>query len=524
MTTDARPWRPHLCAPLQGERGCATIPAMTIVPRWEWRTFGSELGDAERQLAALDAERTQESDEVYVLSSASDASVKLRDEQIDVKTLQAVDADGLEQWKPVLKAAFPLTAADAQFVLSTLGLAEQPIGGSSTLDELLASAGPGALAVPVHKRRVHYLVDGCMAELSDLQTGHGTIRTIALESEDPERVSAATRKLGLGGRPNTCVARGLKALVGFGARRFAVIDVGTNSVKFHVGEQGADGEWRTIVDRAEVTRLGEGLDRTGQLNPAAIERTAAAIAGMAEEARGEGAEAIAAVGTAGMRIAPNASELIDAVRTSCDVQVEVLPAEEEARLAYVAVKAALGFDAGSLVVFDTGGGSSQFTFGDGERIDERFSVNVGAARFTERFGLDGPVSTDTLAEAFAAIEADLDRLAGRPTPDSIVGMGGAVTNLAAVKHALETYDPSRIQGTRLDRADIERQIERYRTSTASERREIVGLQPNRAEVILAGACIVRTVLTMLGRDAFTVSDRGLRHGLIVERFGSRAAA
>ncbi len=98
-------------------------------------------------------------------------------------------------------------------------------------------------------------------------------------------------------------------------------------------------------------------------------------------------------------------------------------------------------------------------------------------------------------------------------------MGGAVTNLAAVKHELATYDSEVVQGTVLDRAEIDRQIELYRTRTADERREIVGLQPKRAEVILAGALVVRTVMDKLGKDALTVSDRGLRHGLLVERFG-----
>jgi exopolyphosphatase / guanosine-5'-triphosphate,3'-diphosphate pyrophosphatase len=98
-------------------------------------------------------------------------------------------------------------------------------------------------------------------------------------------------------------------------------------------------------------------------------------------------------------------------------------------------------------------------------------------------------------------------------------MGGANTNLAAVKHGLREYDADVVQGTHLERAEVDRQIELYRTRTADERREIVGLQPQRAEVILAGACIVRTVLEKLGIDALTVSDRGLRHGVLVERFG-----
>ena len=98
-------------------------------------------------------------------------------------------------------------------------------------------------------------------------------------------------------------------------------------------------------------------------------------------------------------------------------------------------------------------------------------------------------------------------------------MGGAVTNLAAVKLELARYDPDAVRGTTLDRSELDRQIELYRTRTSDERARIVGLQRNRAAVILAGACIVRTVLAKLGRDSFTVSDRGLRHGLPLDRFG-----
>jgi exopolyphosphatase / guanosine-5'-triphosphate,3'-diphosphate pyrophosphatase len=182
------------------------------------------------------------------------------------------------------------------------------------------------------------------------------------------------------------------------------------------------------------------------------------------------------------------------------------------------VRAGLGPVAGSLVVFDTGGGSSQFTFGEGDRVDERFSVDVGAVRYTERFGLDGEVDEETLAAAREAIAADLSRLDGRPAPDALVGIGGAVTNLTAVKLELADYDPDAVRGSALEAGEVERQIELYRTRSAEQRREIVGLQPKRAEVILAGACIVRTVLDKLAGDSLTVSDRGLRHGLMIERF------
>jgi exopolyphosphatase/guanosine-5'-triphosphate,3'-diphosphate pyrophosphatase len=118
----------------------------------------------------------------------------------------------------------------------------------------------------------------------------------------------------------------------------------------------------------------------------------------------------------------------------------------------------------------------------------------------------------------AAISTDLARIDGRPVPDALVAMGGAVTNITAVKHRLATYDPTVVQGTVLDHAEIDRQIELYRSRDAEARRAIVGLQPKRAEVILAGACIVRTVMDKLGKESLRVSDRGLRHGVLTERF------
>jgi exopolyphosphatase / guanosine-5'-triphosphate,3'-diphosphate pyrophosphatase len=482
--------------------------------RWEWRSFGESFGAGEARLSALPVTRTGESDEVYLLTAGNDSSIKLRDGVLDVKRLVDVDADGLEQWLPVAKAAFPLGGDDVGKLLSALGLPTPPARDAATLDELLAAA-PGLRAVAVHKRRTHYSIGGCMAELSVLATDAGAIRTIVVESEDPARVWATVQDLGLAERPNTCVARGLKALVG---RRFAVLDVGTNSVKFHVAERGDDGGWRTLADRAEITRLGEGLDQAGALNDAAIERTVAAIAGMVDEARRLGVDAIATVGTAGLRIAANASAFIAAVQARAGVRVEVLPGGEEARLAYVAATAGLGPSSGPRVVFDTGGGSSQFTFGTAAKIDEQFSVDVGAVRFTERYGLAQAVSDGSLHIAMGAIAAELARIDRRPAPSAVVGMGGAVTNLAAVMHALVDYDPDVVHGTVLDRREIDRQIELYRTRGADERRAIVGLQPNRADVILAGACIVRTALTLLAAESLTVSDRGLRHGLLAERF------
>ena len=301
---------------------------------------------------------------------------------------------------------------------------------------------------------------------------------------------------------------------------YAAIDVGTNSVKFHIGERREDGTWRTVADRAEITRLGEGLEKSGEINREAMARTVSTIAAMVDEARRNAVAGIAAVGTMGMRTARNSEQFIDAVRQRCGVRIEVIPGEEEGRLAYLAVKSGLRLEEGSLAVFDTGGGSTQFTFGHGTVVEERFSLNVGAVRYAERYGLAEAVSPGQLRAALDAISADLARLGTRHSPDVLVGMGGAVTNIAAVKHALANYDPDIVQGTVIERTEIERQIELYCSRSQEDRRKIVGLQPKRADVILAGACIVMTVMDKLSKKALSVSDRGLRHGLLIDRFSN----
>jgi exopolyphosphatase/guanosine-5'-triphosphate,3'-diphosphate pyrophosphatase len=245
---------------------------------------------------------------------------------------------------------------------------------------------------------------------------------------------------------------------------------------------------------------------------------------MVAEANRLNSLAVAAVGTAGLRIAGNGTEVVAAIRSRTGLAIEVISGEEEGRLAYLAARVGLGLGAGSLVVFDSGGGSSQFTFGEGTHVADQFSVNVGGVEYTERFGLSAAVSEAVLAEAVRAISADLVSIESRGSPDALVGMGGTLTNIAAVHHELTTYDADVVQGTVLDRSELDRQIELYRSLDANGRRSIVGLQPKRADVILAGALIVRSVMDKLHQKALTVSDRGLRHGLIAERFGTPGAA
>ena len=494
-----------------------------IVPRWEWRTFASDVPTADAVFAALEP-AVEESEELYLLSSGGD-NVKIRAGLMDVKVLRETDASGLQRWEPILKATFPLDAEAARVAFRSLDRPPPDVPPEGLdLEAALTAAGVGTPGGPrallVRKRRTRYTVAGCLAEVAVLEVEGRRTTSIAVESTDPSAVLATVEALGLSAHVNHDVPTGLRMLVDDVPERYAVIDAGTNSTKFHVAEIDPDsGAWRTVVDRAVVTRLGEGLEASGEIGPEPLDRTAQAISEMADEARRLDARAIAAVGTAGLRIASNQADVVEHVRDRSGVALEVISGEDEGRLAHLAVATGIGLVDGPIVVFDTGGGSSQFTFGHGVVVDERFSLNVGAVRFTEQFGLTHAVSAEVVAEAVAAIGAELGRLDGRPRPHAVVAMGGAVTNLAAVRHGLTTYDPEVIQGTVLDRAEIDRQIELYRGLDAAGRRGIPGLQPARAEVILAGACIVRTIIDKLGADAVTVSDRGLRHGVLHERFG-----
>ena len=424
---------------MAGESGEREAPSVAgVVPRWEWRSFGDRFDDADELLAGLAADRVQESDEVYFLSLNSDASVKVRDGLMDVKRLVQVDEQGLELWTPVMKAGFPLSATDAAAVLESLGVAGTALAlASYTLDELVGDViapDPTLRTVRVHKQRVHHVIDECIVESTELAADGVRATTLAIESPDPALVAALVDRLGVAGRRNVCVARGLKSMVGFGTRRFAVIDVGTNSVKFHLGERRADDSLVTLVDRAEITRLGEGQDVAGVLADAAIARTVEEIVTMVDEASRAGATALVAVGTAGLRRAPNRAVLVDAVHDRVGVAVEVISGDEEGELAYLAATSALPMARGRLLVFDSGGGSTQFSFGRDEHVVERFSLDVGAVRISERFGLASAVPESVLDAALAELASELDRLDGRPQLDAVVAIGGTATNLAAVKH------------------------------------------------------------------------------------------
>ncbi|PIE35585.1 phosphatase [candidate division KSB3 bacterium] len=280
--------------------------------------------------------------------------------------------------------------------------------------------------------------------------------------------------------------------------KYAVIDVGTNSIKFHIAEKNAAKAWSVVADSVDITRLGEGMQSTGKISDEAMTRNVKAISDMVHVFWEQDVQDIVAVGTMCLRTATNASEFVQRVQQECGITIEVIPGEEEARLAYIAVKSGIGLERGNLVIFDTGGGSTEFIFGKDEQVEKRFSLNVGAVRFTEHVLTSDPVTQAELDQTVAAIEKDFEELQFDGSVDALVGMGGTVTNLSAVKHQMTDYDPDVIQGSILKLAEIERQIAMYASKTIAERREIAGLQPKRADVILAGTLIVSAIMKKAG--------------------------
>jgi exopolyphosphatase / guanosine-5'-triphosphate,3'-diphosphate pyrophosphatase len=186
-----------------------------IIPRWEWRSFGSHFGDAEIRLKMRGVDKFQHSDEIYLLSLASEANVKIRDDLLDIKLLEQTDVHEFEQWRPVLKQAFPLSATAIETMFAALGVESSPEFHPITLDQLLAKVKSDfrVRTLAVHKIRTRYKLEDCMAELTEVVANGTTTRTIAVESENPAHIEDTLRALDLEGLENVNYPRGLKRLV-----------------------------------------------------------------------------------------------------------------------------------------------------------------------------------------------------------------------------------------------------------------------------------------------------------------------
>jgi len=300
--------------------------------------------------------------------------------------------------------------------------------------------------------------------------------------------------------------------------RLATIDIGTNTTLLLVAEM-RDGQAHVLDERAEITRLGRGIGTGGDLGSAGIDRTLATLSDYAAIANKHGA-AIWAIGTEALRRAPNAADFLIPAGQVLGSPVEVIDGDREAALTFLA--AARSFPAavaGQAVVIDIGGGSTEIIVAQAGQMQFRRSLPVGSVRLTERHVRSDPATPSELVAILDEVTQRLTDLAipfpsGRAT---LVGTAGTVTSLAAMSLGLTSYDPQLVHGYRLTAVALEKQIARLRPSTQAQRENMAGLDPKRADVILAGAVILHTIVTRMGVQEVLVSDRGIRWGLLFEK-------
>jgi len=307
-------------------------------------------------------------------------------------------------------------------------------------------------------------------------------------------------------------------------KRFAAIDIGTNTMLLLAAELAGSGTFRVLADRAEITRLGEGVDRNGRIGSDGEERSLRVLGEYLQICRDLGVDEIVAVGTSALRDARNAANFRIRVRGELGLDLRILSGEEEASYSYLAVQRGLDLKGKEILVVDVGGGSTEFIWGEGDRLVRLASLDLGSVRLTERFLLSDPAREEECSRLTADIDEKLrSRLAAWSTErgfHKMVGIAGTFTTLAAVARGLTRYSHSDVHGSRLGRVEVQRQVRLFESKTVAERKAIPGLEPQRADVILAGALLIDRIMAFFRLDEVMVSDQGIRYGLLFERLES----
>jgi exopolyphosphatase / guanosine-5'-triphosphate,3'-diphosphate pyrophosphatase len=301
------------------------------------------------------------------------------------------------------------------------------------------------------------------------------------------------------------------------ARRFAFIDIGTNSILCLIAELKIDGSFDVLDDLAEITRLGQGVHQTGRISPEGEERSLKVLQRYLERCKRLTVEEIIAVGTSALRDARNSAEVRARFKEQLGLDVRVISGNEEAVYSFLAVQQGLPLNRRELLVVDVGGGSTEFIRGNAAGVVEAISIDVGSVWLTEQFLRSDPVQTEECEKMVVAIEKELTRLPNQWLKDNsiltLVGIAGTFTTLSAVEKKLVCYTHGEVHGSRLTLTEVRRQVALFQGKTIAERKAIPGLEPKRADVILAGACLIERIMTLFHSERVIVSDHGVRYGL-----------
>ncbi len=305
--------------------------------------------------------------------------------------------------------------------------------------------------------------------------------------------------------------------------RLAAIDVGTNSIRLVVAEVESPATYGILDDERAQTRLGEGLYDTGRISDDAFERSLAVLGTMKAISEGNGVDELRVIGTSALREAENGDEFVRAARERHGIEVEIIPADEEARLAFRSVKKHFPLDDAPTSIVDIGGGSMEVILVVGTVIDEVHSLRLGAVRLTDEYVHSDPIREHDWKSLRKGIRKEIRRHIGKPnfTTPTMIGSGGTFSALAAMAQ-FERYGEVRItHGYVLSRADVVHLMDRLKEVPLKQRKQIRGLSPERADIILAGATAIERLVKALGVQRIIVNERGIRDGVLLEMIGRR---
>jgi exopolyphosphatase/guanosine-5'-triphosphate,3'-diphosphate pyrophosphatase len=292
----------------------------------------------------------------------------------------------------------------------------------------------------------------------------------------------------------------------------AAIDIGSNSILLTI----VDERGHTVVDEVRVVGLGKGLGDRGLFAPdrmAAAEAVLSDYVALASRHHIPVPE-IQAVATSGARRAMNAGTWIQKLYKNMGLKVRIISGDEEARLSWLGARQGLTVAEGPVLVIDLGGGSTELVLGEGEQIFGRASLEIGSVRLTEAFFGNGPPNPPQLAKLRNHVDTAVATIRLEPVPRTVIGVAGTITTLAAMALGLDRYDGKAVHGSKLTRVDLAHFVDQLLAASPEERQKIAAISPERADYLLAGATIVDRVLQASRRPQLTVSDRGLRYGLL----------
>lgn len=299
--------------------------------------------------------------------------------------------------------------------------------------------------------------------------------------------------------------------------RVAGIDCGTNSIRLLVADvDPGTGELIELDRRMTIVRLGQGVDRTGRLAPEALERTFAACRDYAAVIRefGVGTDRLRFVATSASRDAENRAEFVDGVVEILGVEPEVITGDQEAEFSFTGATGEL-HGADRRLVVDIGGGSTEFVVGN-RHVEAARSVDIGCVRLTERHVRNDPPTAAEIAAIRADVRAALD-LAAEAVPigeaETLVGLAGSVTTVAAIALGLQEYDSTKIHHARISRAQVDEVVARLLASTHDERAAFPVIHPGRVDVIIAGALVLAEIMERTGAAEVVVSEHDILDGI-----------